>query len=340
MRETQINTVMTFNDPLVLLLIFLIPVYIWYKIRRQKEGAILFSNVEQVKKIRPSVSIKLRYIPLYMRCLTIMFIVISLARPQKGIEHTSLPTEGIDIILSVDVSTSMLAEDFTLNGKRANRLAALKPIVRDFIQGRANDRIGMVVFAGRPYTQCPLTLDYGILLQFLDNVEIGMVEDGTAIGSALAICINRLKDIPSKSKVVILLTDGRNNMGKIDSLTAAEMAKAMGVKVYTIGAGTKGLAPYPVVDFFGNKVYQRMPVDIDEDTLKQIAETTGGMYFRATDTESLKEIYKEIDQMEKTEVEVKIYMEYTELFPYFLLPGLVILVLEIFIGNTWLRKIP
>lgn len=331
---------MTFNNPLILLLILLIPLYLWYKIRRSREGAILFSSIEQLKKAKPSGTIKLRHLPLYLRSFALFLIIVSLARPQKGIEHTKMPTEGIDIVLALDVSTSMLAEDFTLNGKRANRLAAVKPIVKDFIEGRANDRIGMVVFAGRPYTQCPLTLDYGILLQFLDKVEIGMVEDGTAIGSALATCINRLKDTPGKSKVVILLTDGRNNMGKIDPLTAAETAKTMGVKVYTIGAGTRGMAPYPVTDFFGNKVYQRIPVDIDEDTLKQIAQITEGMYFRATDTESLKEIYREIDQMEKTKVEVKIYMEYKELFIYFLLPGLFLLLLEIAVSNTWLRKLP
>lgn len=326
---------MIFNDPLALILVLLIPF-----LRRRKGGTVLFSSIDEVKKIKPSTTIRLRHIPLWLRNTALFLIIISLARPQKGIEHTKMPTEGIDIVLTIDVSTSMLAEDFTLNGKRANRLAALKPIVRDFIQGRINDRIGMVVFAGRPYTQCPLTLDYGILLQFLDNIEIGMVEDGTAIGSALATSVNRLVDLPGKSKVAILLTDGRNNMGKIDPLTSAETAKAMGIKVYTIGTGTKGLAPYPVTDFFGNRVYQRVPVDIDEDTLKQVAQTTGGMYFRATDTESLKEIYREIDQMEKTTAEIKIYMEYKELFPYFLLPGLGFLLLEIIISNTWLRKIP
>lgn len=331
---------MRFNDPLILIFILLVPLYLWYKLGRSKEGAILFSSIEQIKKIKPSLTIKIRHIPLWLRSFAFVLVIVSLARPQKGIEHTKVPTEGIDIVLALDVSTSMLAEDFTLNGKRVNRLAVLKPIVRDFIQGRFNDRIGMVVFAGRPYTQCPLTLDYGILTQFLEKIEIGMVEDGTAIGSALATCINRLKDLPGKSKVAILLTDGRNNMGKIDPLTAAEMAHTCGIKVYTIGAGIKGLAPYPVTDFFGNKVYQRIPVDIDEDTLKKIAQATGGMYFRATDTESLKEIYKEIDQMEKTKAEIKIYMEYKELFPYFLVPGLFLLILEILINNTWLRRIP
>lgn len=331
---------MTFNNPSVLLLLFFIPLYLYFKLHTQKEAAMKFSNVEQAKKIRPSLTIKLRHIPLWIRSLVFVFIITALARPQKGIEHTKMPTEGIDIILALDVSTSMYAEDFTLNGKSINRLAVIKPIVKEFIKDRTSDQIGMIVFAGRPYTQCPLTLDYGILSQFLDKVEIGMVEDGTAIGSAIATCINRLKGLPGKSKIVILLTDGRNNMGKIDPLTAAEMAKTMGVKIYTIGAGAKGLAPYPVMDPFGNKTYTRISVDIDEDTLKQIAQITSGMYFRATDTEGLREIYKQIDQMEKTKIEVKIYMEYKELFPYFLIPGLFLLILEIIISNTWLRKIP
>lgn len=331
---------MTFNDPLILLLVFLVPLYLWFKLKRPGEGAMKFSDISQIKKIRLSLSVKLRHLPLWIRGAALVLIIIALARPQKGIEHTKMPTEGIDIMLALDVSTSMLAEDFTLNGKRANRLAAVKPIVKDFIQGRYNDQIGMVVFAGRPYTQCPLTLDYGILLQFLDTVEIGMVEDGTAIGSAIATCVNRLKNLPAKSKVIILLTDGRNNTGKIDPLTAAEMAKSFKIKIYIIGAGTKGLAPYPVIDPFGNKVYTRIEVDIDEDTLKQIAQITGGMYFRATDTESLREIYKEIDQMEKTKAEIKIYMEYKELFPYFLMPGLCLLIIEILVSSTWLRRIP
>lgn len=331
---------MTFNNPWLLILILLIPPYIWWNIYKIKRGVMKFSSITQVKNVKPSASVRFRHLPIALRCSAIFMIIISLSRPQKGIEHTKVPTEGIDIMLAIDVSTSMLAEDFTLAGKRQNRLAAVKEVVKEFISGRYNDRIGMVVFAGRPYTQCPLTIDYGILLQFLDKAETGMVEDGTAIGSALAICLNRIKDIPAKSKIVILLTDGRNNMGKIDPLTSAEMARSLGVKVYTIGAGSKGLAPYPVRDLFGNKVYQRMSVDIDEDTLKKIANITGGKYFRATDTKSLEEIYKEIDKMEKIEVETKIYMKYNDLFPYFLVPGLVLLLFEILIANTWLRRIP
>jgi Ca-activated chloride channel family protein len=331
---------MIFSNPFFLLLILFLPFYVLFQLKNKNEGAMRFSSIDQAKKIKTSLTIRLRYIPLWIRTIALSLIIVSLARPQKGIEHTTVPTEGIDIMLTLDVSTSMLAEDFTLNGKRANRLAALKPIVKKFIEGRFNDQIGMVVFAGRPYTQCPLTLDYGVLFQFLDVIEIGMVEDGTAIGSAITTAVNRLKDVPGKSKVIILLTDGRNNMGNIDPLTAAEIAKTMGMKIYTIGAGAKGLAPYPVMDPFGNKVYTRVSVDIDEDTLKKIADITGGQYFRATDTESLKEIYNQIDKMEKIKSEIKIYMEYKELFPYFLLPGFVLLFLEILISNIWLRRIP
>lgn len=331
---------MRFNDSLLLILTLFIPLYIWLQIRRSRQGALRYSSIYQLRKIRGSGRVKLRYLPLLLRCCALLLIIIALARPQKGIEHTQMPTEGIDIELVIDISTSMLAEDFTLNGKRQNRLDVVKSVVKEFIEERFNDRIGMVVFAGRAYTQCPLTMDYGILLQFLDKVHIGMVEDGTAIGSAIAVALNRLKEVPAESKIMILLTDGRNNAGKIDPLTAAEMAKALDVKIYTIGAGTKGLAPYPVRDLFGNKVYQRMPVDIDETTLQEIARITGAEYFRATNTKRLRQIYEEIDKMEKTKVEVKIYMEYTELFPYFLLPGLFLLLLGIIISNTWLRKLP
>lgn len=331
---------MSLNDPLLLLLLLILPLYIWWSIRRSGKGGMKYSSVSELKKLKPARTVRLRFIPLFLRTAALFLIVVSLARPQKGIEHTKMPTEGIDMELIIDVSTSMLAEDFTLKGKRQNRLEAVKSVVQDFIRGRYNDRIGMVIFAGRAYTQCPLTMDYGILLQFLEQAKIGSVEDGTAIGSAIAVGLNRIKDVPGKTKIMILLTDGRNNAGKVDPLTAAEMARTLGVKIYTIGAGTKGLAPYPTQDFFGNKVYQRIRVDIDEATLKKIAQITGGKYFRATDTKSLKEVYQEIDELEKTEVEVKIYMEYSELFPYFLLPGLFLLIAGVIISNTWLRRLP
>jgi Ca-activated chloride channel family protein len=213
-------------------------------------------------------------------------------------------------------------------------------VVKDFIEWRENDRIGMVVFAGQAYTQCPLTLDYDVLLQFLEKVEIGMVEDGTAIGSAIGVCVSRLKTSKAKSKVVILLTDGRNNAGGIDPLTAAELAKTFDTKIYTVGAGTKGLAPYPVKNLFGLKTYRSIQIDIDEEGLTEIANITGGKYFRATDTASLKEVYRQIDSLEKTKMEEAKYTEYSELFTYLLFPALGILLLEVVLANTRFRRIP
>jgi Ca-activated chloride channel family protein len=259
-----------------------------------------------------------------------------MARPQSGEKGEEILTEGVDIILAIDVSSSMKAEDF----KPKNRLHVAKQVVADFIRGRKNDRLGMVVFAAKSFTQCPLTLDYGILLSFLDQIDIGMIEDGTAIGMALATCVNRLRDSDAKSKVVILLTDGINNRGEIDPITAAKTAKAMGVKIYTIGAGKRGSALYPVDDPIFGRRYVRMPVEIDEETLQEIARLTGGRYYRATDGEALANIYREIGEMEKTEIKTKEYIRYTELFWYFLLPAMVLLGAEIVLANTRFRKIP
>jgi Ca-activated chloride channel family protein len=269
-----------------------------------------------------------------------VLLVIALARPQYGNEQTKVTTEGIDIVLTVDVSGSMLAEDFEIGGRRYNRLYIVKQVVKDFIRKRSNDRIGLVVFAGRAYTQCPMTLDYGMLLQLLEKVEIGMVEDGTAIGSAIGSSVDRLRGTKAKSKVIVLLTDGRNNAGEIDPFTAAEIAKAFGIKIYTIGAGTKGLAPFPAVDLFGNKITKQVKVDIDDEALREIARITDGKYYRATDTESLREIYSEIDKLEKTETEVTQYTEYHEVFHYFLLPAFGLLLFELGLKKTKFRKIP
>ncbi|MBF8277260.1 MAG: hypothetical protein HW390_2333, partial [Candidatus Brocadiaceae bacterium] len=264
----------------------------------------------------------------------------ALARPQYGNEQTKVLTEGIDIVLTVDVSGSMKAEDFEIGGKRYNRLYVVKQVVKDFIQRRNNDRIGLVVFAGMPYTQCPMTLDYGMLLQLLERIDIGMVEDGTAIGSAIASSIDRLRDTKAKSKVIILLTDGRNNAGEVDPFTAAEIAKVFGIKIYTIGAGTKGLAPFPAVDLFGNRVMKQVKIDIDDNALQEIAKITDGRYYRATDTKSLLEIYEHIDKLEKTEAEVTQYTEYTELFHFFLLPAFALLLCELGLRKTKFRRIP
>jgi Ca-activated chloride channel family protein len=256
------------------------------------------------------------------------------------VEESEITTEGVDIILTIDVSGSMKAEDFSIEGKRINRLDAVKEVVKEFIKGRQTDRIGMVVFATYAYIQCPLTLDYGILLELLDNVHLGMIDaNSTAVGSAIAASVNRLRSSAAKGKIVILLTDGRNNTGRIDPLTAAQAAVPFGVRIYTIGAGSDRPAPMPVDTPFGVQ-YVAQGVEIDEDTLKKIAEITGGKYFRATDTDSLRKIYGEIDSLEKTEAKVKHYTEYHELFPWLVIPGLGLLLLEVVLGNTWLRRIP
>ena len=298
-----------------------------------------FSSLDNLKRVKKSTSIFLRHVLLVLRCLAIALFVVALARPQSSTKASEVLTEGIDIVLCLDTSGSMQALDFKWENERQNRLQVVKKVVSDFIKGRKNDRIGMVVFGEEAFTQCPLTLDYGVLLSFLDQVEIGMAGDSTAIGSALGTCIKRLKELKSKSKVVILLTDGRNNAGRVSPETAAEIAKTFNIKTYTIGVGTEGEVPFLVDTIFGKKyVYQR--VDLDEVTLKEIADVTGGQYFKATNTKALEEIYNQIDKLERTKVEVKEYMEYEELFGWFLLPGLACILLEIVLAHTRFRKIP
>ena len=265
---------------------------------------------------------------------------MALARPRVSLEAAKIQTEGIDIVLAIDCSSSMLAEDFKLDWKRQNRLKVVKDVVKDFIRARKTDRIGMVAFAARAYTVCPLTLDYDWLLKNLERVEIGASHDGTTIGSAISSSLNRLKTTKAKSKVVVLLTDGINNTGKISPLMAAEAAKALRIKIYTIGAGSKGLAPYPMKGPWGQTVYRRVKSQIDETALKKIAQETGGRCFRATDTESLRNIYSEIDSLEKTPVEESGFQQYRELFSRLLIPALVLLMLEIILANTILRKLP
>jgi Ca-activated chloride channel family protein len=264
----------------------------------------------------------------------------ALARPQLGRDETRVHREGVDIIVALDISGSMLAEDFTLEDKRASRLAAVKAVVSDFIKARPDDRIGLVLFAGRPYTQSPLTLDHGWLDQNLGRAEVGLIEDGTAVGSAVATAVNRLRASTAPSKFVVLLTDGQSNAGRVSPRTAADAAAALGIKVYTIGAGTRGVAPYPATDLFGNKVYRPMPVDIDEKTLEEIAQTTKARYFRATDTDSLREIYAEIDRAEKAPFEAPQFLDWRELYPWLAWPALVALLAEVALGATWLRKLP
>jgi Ca-activated chloride channel family protein len=309
-------------------------------LRKQGIPSFRFSTAELVREMKPTVRIALYKGMVFFRIAALILIAAALSRPQQMLEESKMTSEGIDIVLALDTSTSMLAEDFKLGRERSNRLEVVKRVVKDFIGNRHSDRIGIVAFASRAYTVSPLTLDYGWLMQNLDRVNIGMIEDGTAIGSGMSSALNRLKDTEAKEKVIILLTDGRNNAGKISPLTAAEAAEALNIKIYTIGAGTKGLAPYPAEDFFGNRVYRQVKIEIDEESLQKIAQKTGARYFRATDTESLQKIYDEIDTLEKTVIEEKGYAEYRELFHFFLIPGLVLLILEIILRNTLLRRIP
>lgn len=331
---------MILKDPLFFVIgVFIIVSVVWYKTKKSKTFGVRFSSVDIIPE-KVTWRLLLDKNLIYLRAVALLFVFFAFARPQSPIEESKVSTQGIDIVLAVDVSTSMLAEDFMLKGQRVNRLAAVKDVVTNFINQRSGDRIGLVTFAGQSYTACPLTLDYTWLLENLERVEIGMVEDGTAIGDGLITALNRLKNTPTKEKIIILLTDGRNNAGKIAPIVAAEAAKALEIKVYTVGAGTKGLAPYPAQDFWGRKVYQSVQIDIDEDTLNSIAEKTYAAYYRATDTSSLRNIYNEIDKLEKTKIEQKGYTDYHELFPWFLGIGLMILLGEIILRNTLLFKLP
>lgn len=331
---------MTFHNPYFLLLLPVACAVILWLLARGRTAGLRFSSGELLRGYPGSTRTLLRRFLPAARLLALVLCVIAFARPQRPLEESYVETEGIDIVLAIDASTSMLAEDFKIGGKRQNRITVVKQVVEEFIEARKSDRIGIVAFAGRAYIVSPLTLDYGWLMQNLARVEAGMMEDGTAIGSGIAASLNRLKDNPAKSKVVILLTDGRNNAGAMDPVTAAEAAKALGIKIYTIGAGSHGPVPYPMRDFFGNIVYQPLEVDLDEHTLEQIAETTGGAFFRATDTESLRQIYREIDAMERTEIEDEGYREHEELFWYFLIPALILLIMEMLLSETILRRLP
>lgn len=330
---------MRLHDPWALLLLALVPLVLWWR-RRQKSAALRYPSLGVLRAIPYGGRRQWRRLLFVLRAGTLVLLVGAMARPQFGRAEASRSGLGIDIMLAVDISSSMLAEDFSLEGERANRLDAVKAVVEDFVSKRAGDRIGLLLFGARPYTQCPLTLDHGWLLQNLRRADVGMIEDGTAIGSALAVSAARLQRSDAKSKVLILLTDGQNNAGKISPSTAADAVAALGIKAYTIGAGTRGLAPYPAVDFFGNRIFRPVSVDIDEETLRQIADKTGGSYFRATDTESLQNIYEEIDLLERTEFSAPRYIDYEELYPWLVVPALLLLVTEVGLGATLLRKLP
>ena len=326
-----------FAYPYLIFLIFLIIPCLYFS--KTTGSRIRFSSLSILKSLGAQSRIHPRLILTLMRAIALALFIFALARPQSGKTFTEINSEGVDILLAIDTSGSMQALDFKRKDEPVNRLTIVQEVVGKFIDQRAGDRMGLVVFGEEAFTQCPLTLDHGILLDFLEKTEIGMAGESTAIGSAIGVGCNRMNDIKAKSKIIILLTDGRNTAGKISPIKAAELAQSFGIKIYTIGVGTNGKAPFLVDSIFGKRyVYQE--VDLDEDTLKLIASTTGGEYFRATDTARLKEIYEVIDNLEKTEVKIKEYTEYNEVFHWFLIPGLLLLLLEILLGQTRLRKIP
>ncbi len=327
-----------FQDPWLLVGLLAIPALIWVYCQK-REAVFLFSSIEIIKNLKKQRTRFQQTLPLVLRCLAVFLLVLALARPQEGRHTREFLSRGVDIMLAIDTSGSMRALDFIRNEKRITRLDIVKEVVMEFVGNRQNDRLGIVAFGAEAFTQCPLTLDHNVLLSFLNKMEIGMAGDSTAIGSAIGISVKRLKDLQAETKVIILLTDGRNTAGLVSPQQAAKIAKTYGIKVYTIGVGTHGQAPFLVDTLLGQRyVYQQ--VDIDEVTLKEIAEQTNAQYFRATDIQSLKSIYAQIDQMETSEVKVKEHTEYTELFHFFIIPGLMILLLEITASKTRWQRIP
>lgn len=308
--------------------------YLWYF--RNKRGAELhFPLAQEIAKSKHNRMSLLRYAPDVLRLFALTMIIIGIARPQSSEENSKTKSsEGIDIVLTIDVSPSMMARDL-----KPNRLEATKKVAAEFIEARRGDRIGLVVYAGEGFTQTPLTSDYKVLLNTLGSLKFGGLSNGTAIGSGLATAVNRLKDSKAKSKVAILLTDGVNNQGNIDPLTAAQLAKTYNIRTYTIGVGTNGKASTPVSrDFTGKLIYRDLPVEIDEELLKQIAQETGGSYFRATDNEKLAEIYEEINKLEKTKLQELKYYSYDEKFEWFILLGFIAIGLEVLMRYTILKS--
>jgi len=326
-----------FADPWVLLLLAILPLgwLVRHRWTTRRTGTLRYSAVDAVKATGVGRRKWAQRVPVILRVLALTALIFALARPQTGITSETILTEGIDIVIALDISTSMLAEDLT-----PNRLEAAKVVASEFVSGRRNDRIGLVAFAGQAFTQAPLTLDYDVITTLAGELRPGMIEDGTAVGMGLATAVKRLQASNAQSKVVILLTDGRSNSGEIGPITAGQMAQALGIRVYTIGAGAIGTARMPVDDPFQGRVYVTTRVDVDEATLREIAELTGGQYFRATDTESLQAIWDEIDALETTEIEVENFTRYDERFPLALALGFLLLATEVGLAQTVLRRLP
>lgn len=326
----------SFAFPYLLYSLVLVPfmVYWYWKKHRTSTPDVTYSSLSIIAGSKPSLRERLNHLPFVLRVLAVAALIVALARPQSFSTGEDVYTEGIDIAMLLDISGSMLAEDF-----KPNRLEAAKNVIDEFVGGRTSDKIGLVVFARESFTQCPLTIDYSVLRNLLKDIESGMIADGTAIGTAIANGVNRLKDSDAKSKVIILLTDGVNNSGEVDPITAAQIAEKFGIRIYTVGVGTKGEAPYPFQTPFGKR-YQNVPVEIDEETLTKVANITDGQYFRATSNRKLYDIYNEIDKMEKTRVEITSYRNAKELFYGWVAAGLFLLLTEVLLKRTYLRRLP
>ena len=329
------NNITFANPNLLYLLIVIVPVIVWYVLNHKRTHAsIQVSTIKGIGKNHLTYKHILRHVVFAFRVIVIGLIIMAIARPQSTLSWRNEESEGIDIILALDISSSMLARDF-----QPNRMEAAKDLAIQFIAGRRNDRIGLVVYSGESFTQSPLTTDYSVIINLFRDIKVGMIEDGTAIGMGLATAVSRLKDSDAKSKVIILLSDGSNNMGAISPATAAELAQTFGIRVYTIGVGSMGTAPFPFQTPFGIQLKQ-VEVKIDEETLKDIAFKTNGEYFRATDNNKLKQIYEQIDQLEKSKIEVKEFSQKDEEFLSFVLIAALLLLSDMILRNTLLRQIP
>lgn len=327
-----------FAHPYLLLLLLIIPLMtVWYVMRyRKQKPALQFSNISLFKGLHKTFRQKAYPLLFVLRMIAVGALIIALARPQTKLSKKEMKVEGIDIVLTMDVSGSMLAEDF-----KPNRLESAKKVAADFIDGRKNDRIGLVVFSGEAFTQVPLTIDHNVLLKQLYGLKSGMIKDGTALGDGLATAINRIKDSEAKSKVIILLTDGINNQGSVDPQSAAEIAAQFGIRLYTIGVGTQGMAPYPFRSESGRVVYQNIPVELDEHLLTQMARSTDdGRYFRATNKKSLQDIFGQIDRMERSKIDVTQYAQTKDEYQIWLIIAGLALLLEIILGLFYFRSTP
>ncbi len=329
-------TSIQFASQPILWLLVVLPLMAAYYLYRQRQGgaAVPLSSTDALRGVPRTLRQRLRHLPVVLRIVAVGCMIVALARPQSAEQGSTSNTEGIDIVLAMDLSTSMLAMDL-----RPDRLGAAKEVAGSFVADRYGDRIGVVAFAGEAFTQSPLTTDQATLQTLIGRLRSGVIEDGTAIGNGLATAINRLRESDAVSKVVILLTDGENNRGEIAPLMAAEIARDQGIRVYTIGVGTRGTAPYPTIDFFGNPTVVDVKVEIDEEMLREIAAMTGGQYFRATDNAKLEAIYDEINQLEKSRTEITEFTTYTEEFLPWVLAALILLAAEYLLRMLWFKPL-